>query len=163
MKKVMSTILLCLLTSCLSMTLAPLEKRTASIVVDFPNIKKQQIYERSLQWMAHTFVSSKSVLEYQNIIEGKIIGNAVIPCHYISADNLDWGMMSVTHKLQLDIKDNKARVSFICLSMTLDNDKYHREYPMAEEYLPSVRKELNKLVKEYKKFVLSNISNDSNW
>ena len=50
---------------------------------------------------------------------------------------------------------------FVNSSFKIINNDILKETKHGEKI--KVRKELNKLVKEYKKFVLSNISNDSNW
>ena len=45
-------------------------------LIQLPGQTKKQIFERSKQWMAKTFVSSKKVIEYENLEEGQIIGNS---------------------------------------------------------------------------------------
>jgi hypothetical protein len=71
-----------------------------------PGLSKKQIHEKSVEWMAKTFVSSKAVIEVNNPDTGKIVGNGIthftnaivqIPCEY---------------SMTIDSKDGKFRVTF---------------------------------------------------
>ncbi len=55
----------------------PEEKRFFKQVYAVDSTKtKEELYKKTLEWMAKSFVSSKSVIEFQNEEDGIIIGNA---------------------------------------------------------------------------------------
>ncbi len=83
--------------------------------VDLP---KHEIYEKTLQWMAESFVSSKSVLEYKNEEEGMIIGNGALeirPVGYVAY---------LGYTLKIEIKDKKYRVTACCFRKA-DSTRIH--------------------------------------
>lgn len=81
---------------------APIQDRSYQEVIQIDTMKKNKIYDKSLQWAALGFKSSKAVLQYQDKDEGKIIGQYVV---------LN-GHCTIDCTMQIDIKDFKARLSF---------------------------------------------------
>lgn len=80
-----------------------LDKRTENVVEI--NLSKSEIYNKCLQWMATTFVSSKQVIELQDSSQGVIIGNGIV--------NVYWqvGTFEMHFKIRIDIKEQKYRFS----------------------------------------------------
>ena len=92
-------------------------------VIELPDLNTQSIYERSLQWYAISFHSSKQAIEYQNKNEGKIIakGNDII-YHKSSLGSVP---VPIGFTIIQDIKDNRTRVSFENFGL---NDLYGNKY-----------------------------------
>lgn len=65
------------LAGCAGMEPAPIADRSLQKVHDI-DLKKDEIYSRSLEWLAKTFTDSKAVIEMQDKDSGKIIGKGVI-------------------------------------------------------------------------------------
>lgn len=87
-------------------------------VFEFPGLSKKQIFDRSRQWMALTFVSSKKAIEYEEAEVGKIIGNGVDTItHKIVIDSTMLGQQiyATTYEVRFvvveDMKDGKAKVA----------------------------------------------------
>jgi hypothetical protein len=73
-------------------------------IFNFPGKSKIQLYEKSKQWLAYYFRSSKSVIDYENEKIGKIIGNISLQC----------GMLGFLRmKLTIDAKNNKTTLGFV--------------------------------------------------
>ena len=69
-------------------------------------LSKNEIYERSVEWMARTFVASEQVFELRDKENGKIIGKGMTefyngemptPCRFT---------------MMIEVKDNKYRVTY---------------------------------------------------
>jgi hypothetical protein len=87
-------------------------------VIEVPKLTKKQIFDKSKQWMALTFVSSKKAIEYEDEGAGKIIGNGI--AHASSKVVVRSAMLGdmpyttpydVRFSLVEDMKDGKARVT----------------------------------------------------
>jgi hypothetical protein len=92
----------CLLVFCAPLPQATdLDKQTENTVEI--KLSKIEIYNKCLQWMATTFVSSKRVVELQDSSQGIIIGNGIV--------NVTWqaGTFEMHFKIRIDIKDQKYR------------------------------------------------------
>lgn len=82
-------------------------------VVEFPDIAQKQIFDAAKIWMAQSFKSSNSVIQYEDAATGTIIGkgNMNYPCkgawNCIAHENY-----LVFFTVKIDTKDNKARVVF---------------------------------------------------
>ena len=99
-------ILLFLLTGCSRLKEVKENERTFQMIYEVPGLTKKQIHDKSAEWMAITFVSSKAVIEINNPESGKIVGNgrtyftnvvANIPC---------------TYTISIDSKDGRFRITF---------------------------------------------------
>lgn len=75
-------------------------------VIQLDGMKKDAIYNRSLTWLATAFVSSKAIIDIKDENQGIIIGNISV-----KLGNFLYSYMVQT-KLQIDIKDGKARLTF---------------------------------------------------
>lgn len=90
------------------------ENATYQEVIVSPGKSQQQLFEKSKQWLALTFVSSKKVIEYENITEGRIIGNGSSTVTY-TVEGLSAGKMVIPQDVLFtmieDIKDGKVRLT----------------------------------------------------
>ena len=108
-----------LLTACVPKitmpNLTPVNDASYQRVIDLPGLTKQQIFEKSKQWMAKTFISSKQVIEYENLQEGQIIGNSTANLTFTVVSSLV-GPVTSSYQARFtiteDIKDGKARITF---------------------------------------------------
>lgn len=106
MKRLIIFVMTVLLIGCATMREVPVEERQIQKVYDLPKMSKNEIYDKTLSWMAETFVSSKKVIELADKDNGKIIGNA--------ATTYDrCGMVNVTgyYTLIIEIKDERLRLT----------------------------------------------------
>ncbi len=117
MKRILSALTVCtVLAGCVSLKLpdtTPVENATYQETIDVPGKSQQQLFEKSKQWLALTFVSSKKVIEYENAAEGRIIGNGSSVVYFISEGALTGKMMfpqNAGFTLVEDIKDGKVRM-----------------------------------------------------
>ena len=131
------------------------------IVINFPNLKKQQIYERSLQFLAHTFQSAKAVLEYKNLGEGKIIGN-IVCIHYWAS-----GTVYFKYSLTIDTKDFRSR-------FTLSANPYYDLHaligkggpftmPFDSGCLPDIQADFEMLKSSYEKYINNPPTGTTSW
>lgn len=87
----------------------PEEERSLQKVHEI-DLKKSVIFDKSLEWMAQTFVDSKAVIELKDKESGKIIGKGR------TSFNVESGLSSVPipcrFTLMLEAKDNKYRATY---------------------------------------------------
>lgn len=107
MQRVFVAALTSLLIGCAGMEVVPVSERSFAEVHDVQMTKKE-IYARSLEWMARTFVDSKAVIELKDPDAGKIIGkgrgSAVTNALQVPAP--------FGYTMMIDIKDNRYRTTF---------------------------------------------------
>jgi len=78
-------------------------------VVEAPDLKKDVIFNRALNYFTYNYVSGKAVIQTQDKENGLIVGKGVY-------DNVHVGISLITtyvdawHILRVDVKDGKARV-----------------------------------------------------
>lgn len=87
-------------------------------IIDISNTNQKQIYDAAKIWMAQSFKSSNSVIQYEDANTGTIIGkgNMKYPC--VGAWNcLAHENYLVLFTVKIDTKDNKARLSFSDLKL----------------------------------------------
>lgn len=85
----------------------PVKSELVSIK-EVPGLKKNQIYDKTLAWMAENFRSSKSVIELKDRENGKIIGQAIGNV----SDPIPMYDRAYGYTLIIDIKDYKIKVTF---------------------------------------------------
>jgi len=108
MRKALWTVLLCLLlTACASMTPAAPEDQELQAVIEVPGQSKDQLFARTLAWMAESFVSSKAVIELQDKENGRIIGHG-----RTSFSSMGLVEIPCDYTLIVDVKDEKLRLTF---------------------------------------------------
>lgn len=88
------------------------EDKSFSQVFDTPGYTKDVLYEKVKIWVAQNFRSAKSVIEYENKMDGAIIGNGMVkyPCSgFECVAKYDW---TVPFTMRVDMKDDKFRLTF---------------------------------------------------
>jgi hypothetical protein len=78
-------------------------------IVEVPELKKEEIFSRALNYFTYNYVSGKSVIQTQDKENGLIVGKGVY-------DNVHVGMsifatyVDAWHVLRVDVKDGRARL-----------------------------------------------------
>lgn len=78
--------------------------------LDRPGFSKLEIFGASKKWIADTFNNGKSVIQFEDKDQGRIIGKASTT---VTTNGGTWGLVTSTNlefKLQIDCKDNKYRI-----------------------------------------------------
>lgn len=145
--------------------------KTYNEVVELNGFNKKQIFDYSKQWIAQSFNSANSVIQYSNENEGKIIGkgNIKFPCTgYIECSA--YANNKIQFTLTIDVKDDKARLSFDDLGIYAPPGVYGG-YRMPggdglpiwqHKHKPLVTTELKSVVQSYRNGI--NISKkDNDW
>ena len=151
MKKIILPFLLVSLffVSCVTV---PLEQLRQQDIIVLKGMSKKQIFDKSLQWIASTFNSGKSVLEYKDEKSGKIIGN-------ITTTSTVFLNNSIYHStMTIDIKEGRVRFTLQPTSVTIQDLTrriYSSEKNMAINSLASIKPSFIKYMKGGSK--------DSNW
>jgi hypothetical protein len=116
-----------------------IDKKTED-VVDV-KLSKSDIYNKCLQWMAKTFVSSKHVIELQDSAQGVIIGNGIVEA--------SWQAMSfvINFTLRIDIKDQKYRFKSFNYIAHYGNTSNPGNPDMSKELADRTRDKINELEK----------------
>lgn len=117
MKFILSIILLL----CSSLSFAAKEPLSEVVeIVELPNFTQKQIFDSAKIWMAQSFKSSNSVIQYEDITTGTIVGkgNMQYPCKGT------WNCLAhenylVFFTVKIDTKDNKARILFNDLKLKI--------------------------------------------
>lgn len=135
---------------------APIEERQIQNVIEFPGMNKNQIYSRSLEWIATSFKSAKSVIEIEDKESGKIIGKIITPC------GSGLGLYYVNSTLTIEVKDKRAR--FTCIANSALSQNMTNEGPIYNNLsnVSQIRDSLQKLSEEYRAFIL-NQKKSENW
>ena len=97
---------LCVFSGCAHRPL-PKETTTMQKVYEFPGLKKDDLFEKTKMWVAQTFVSAKSVIEYENKEAGIIIGNG-----NQDFDSSVYRDNNINYNIKIEVKDAKIRVSY---------------------------------------------------
>lgn len=93
---------------CASSKPASQEEMKHEYVKEYPNITKDQIFDRAMRWITQNFKSGKSVIDYQDKQVGTIIAKGIIPdVNFGGIGNANLGFT-----LTIDIKDGKARFDY---------------------------------------------------
>lgn len=111
-KTIFMMIMFCLCAGCVNMTTVRPEDKNIFQVYDAPGYSKDILYEKTKIWIAQNFKSAKAVIEYESKTDGIIIGNGVTkyPCEGMAC--IAKGDWTVPFTIQIDIKDNRFRLSF---------------------------------------------------
>lgn len=115
---------------------------------------KSELYNKSLDWVAQTFNDSKSVIQVKDADRGRIIGKGVTNISIMG------GMSQRPYgfTMQIDTKDNKARIQFTNLVLMTPG---YEGYPAESMYVDDVKAKLNRMAVSYEKALMSGSSN--NW
>lgn len=94
-----------LLAACTGLDPMPAEYAQTEYIIDLQGNSQQQIYQRSRQWAAETYVDANEVIKYASKEEGKIIAKGM-------GTVSDMVTRYYSYTLVIDIKPNKARLTF---------------------------------------------------
>ena len=120
-------------------------------VYDVPNLKKDEIFERSKIWIAKTFKSAKAVIEYEDKETGVIVGNGAVTCHA----NAGLAEFNVLFTLEEEIKDGKIRIK-------INNVHTQRGIKFYEAYKQEAMAKIEALKQDLHDYLLQ-ASNKSDW
>lgn len=135
--------------------------RGYSEVINFENLNQVEIFEASKMWMAKNFNSANNVIQYADVNTGTIIGkgNFSLKCpdEIKGMSCLAYTSTKAEFTLKIDIKDNKARLSFSDLKQAVNN------YPFFEEESKQVvDAQIKDIIKDYKTGILS-LQSEASW
>jgi Domain of unknown function (DUF4468) with TBP-like fold len=146
-----------LTTQFIACTLPPqateMDKKTEDVIE--VKLTKAEIYNKCLQWMATTFVSSKHVIELQDSAQGVIIGNGIV--------DASWQSMAfvINFTLRIDIKDQKYRFKSFNYIAHYGNTSNPGNLNMSKELADRTRDKINELEKSLFTYLSqNNKSND---
>lgn len=167
MCRLLTTLLIFVLTGCVGAMPAQKADMSYQKVVELPNQSKDQIYEKSKQWIASTFKSAKAVIEYENKLDGTIIGNGSIDRPATSINPMASGQ--VRFLMREDIKEGKVRLTFENL-VVYAAPSYNSmlgvtpggEYPLLEADVIPVREKFDAISADLAKYILGSAKAD-NW
>jgi len=94
-----------LFSACANLQVVPPEQRSIQKVHEI-NLTKNEIYDKSLEWMAQAFHDSKSVIELKDRENGKIIGKGMTSFTNVVAE------IPCRFTMVLETKDGKYRTSY---------------------------------------------------
>ncbi len=129
----------------------PVSDRKIQDIVDLKGMKKDQIYTKSLEWIASSFNSGKSVLEHKDKEGGKIIGN-VSTSFMVAITTID-----VKSSMVIDVKDAKARITVTPIDTYYDG----RPRGVYESEFDKIKESIDGLISNYRNFMTSKA--DSSW
>lgn len=112
------------------------DKETEKIVAI--QLSKAEIYNKTLQWMATAFVSSKPVIELQDSAQGVIVGKGIV--------NVWWqiAIFQVRFTLRIDIKDNEYRFNGSNYILYW-HDQVSNSDKMSKELALKIREKINEV------------------
>ena len=134
-------------------TLSP-EQLTVQDVVDVRGKTKKVIYTASLEWIETTFKTHQTVVEYKNPESAKIVGSIITTGRKMLHD------YKFKSRITIDIKDNKARLTFEPQSLSISFEDVlaekrstftSSEKTMAHETIAPVRKSYMQYLKTGKR------------
>lgn len=121
------------------------EDKEISKVFEIDGKSKNEIYKQVNVWMSQNYKSAKDVIQYSSKEEGVIVGNGntSYPCDgFDCVVKEDW---TLKYTAQVDVKDNKFRISFTNLSIyTPASYNSGVTYP-SREWQPYEKEEYSKL------------------
>ena len=106
-------------------------------IVEVPDLKKDVIFNRALNYFTYNYVSGKAVVQTQDKENGLVVGKGVY-------DNVHGKSIDAWHILRVDVKDGRARVMLTLTEYEKKKDggntppsyastKVAEEYPINEE------------------------------
>ena len=78
-------------------------------VIEAPGLKKEEIFNRALNYFTYNYVSGKSVIQTQDKENGLIVGKGIYNNIHIGISLLTT-YVDAYHILRVDVKDGKARI-----------------------------------------------------
>ncbi len=152
MKKIFMTVFMSAIISAAWAAPTP-EQLMHQEIVDLSGMKKDLIFQKSLEWISTTFGSGKSVLDYSDKESGKIVGNIFTHFTIVIAK------VNVKVKMTIDIKDGKARLTYS--PSTIVYEDIERDIRSGE--VDDVKESFKPITNSYMDFMLKQKSNNDNW
>jgi hypothetical protein len=139
----------------LAWTPATIDQLQFKEVIELPGVKKEQIFNKTMQWIAENFKSAKTVIQYKDAKEGKII------CQMITTANTTFLTYDFQTTMTIDIKDDKSRFTYLANEVTVSDTKRaiygDKEIELAKKSYESVKS-------GYKDYILKQSKkSDDNW
>tara|TARA_B110000196_G_scaffold137709_1_gene119370 strand:+ start:7805 stop:8314 length:510 start_codon:yes stop_codon:yes gene_type:complete len=154
---------LILLSGCVtpqSMNLIPLKKdQTETIkIIDIQGVTKDELHERSKQFIADSFKSAQAVIQYESKEQGRIMGKGVIGGYSKASFGVEPHYFPYNFAFTIDVKDGKARFATSNYAYTQTNQPmlYKRELDM-------LKPELESLNEAFSQRMLQSASDTTNW
>ena len=110
---------LSLLSGCASQVPATKDELNHEFILNFPGKTKAQMFDKTSKWIANSFRSAKSVIEYQDKESGSIVGNGNTEIKVEGA--LIGSTLGFT--MNVDIRDERMRVRFVNLKFIFGNSE----------------------------------------
>jgi hypothetical protein len=133
------------LSACVSTPVDPEAGQTQE-VLDFQNTPKNELYNRSLNWLALKFGSAREVIEVQDRTQGKIIGNIYVRFTVSGFVEVTPGART---KLIFDFQDNRVRITLSPVGVKGPDF----ERPLYSTDMKSLNEKYGKIIEDYKAFV----------
>ncbi len=141
---------------CASSKEATSEQTKHEYIKDFSDIKKEDLFDRSMKWITQNFRSGKQVIDYQDKTAGTIIAKGIILD--VNFGNILNGNLGFT--LTIDMKDNRAKFSFTNVMPINPSDGQEvTGISQTERVHIAAKKEFDKLVNDITKAM----STKSDW
>jgi len=108
-------------------------------IVEVPEMKKDDIYNRALNYFVYNYGSGKSVIQTQDKENGQIIGKGLYENFLTFSNGFGMVYLGTWHIVRVDVKEGKARILLTLTeysedfksSITLKNVR--AEYPINNE------------------------------
>lgn len=149
MLKVLALLLAITFSGCAGYQVVPSHDLGRQEVFEVPGQSRDAIFEKSKGWIAKSFNSARSVIEYENKAEGKLIGKGTI------FGSINGGLSPVTASFTLeeDIKDGRVRITVADIKMADGR-------PFYEVYRPAVLPQIYQIPGDLKAYLLRSGSSD---
>jgi len=138
---------LLILSGCYSAQITRDMEKNLDEVMSFPGIKKEQLYNQSLMYIARSFNSSNDVVQFKDAAAGRIIGKAV------GKYSTHWGnVFFFNYTFIISAKDEKIRTQFEYINgHVIGNSGYPdlvKDWEMVVESIDETRVGLYRFIKE---------------
>lgn len=152
MKKLTAITLIVIFWSCASLTK---EEKEAVKIIEFPGLKKDVIYKKSLEWLAEKWGSSKDIIELQDREEGKIIGKVIFTVG-------SFAPCPVYNNLVIEIKDGRARVKIEVLTIS-NPEGSMRSSSVDASWRDEIKDQQQEILIAYEAYIKEKTSKKEEW
>ncbi len=101
------------------------EEMNHDFIFDLPGLPRQEIYDRTMKWIANNLRSPKAVIQSEDPETGSIIANGATT---ITADG-DSVPAGLAFRMSVDVREGKERVRFLDLQISRDPNEGWDEIP----------------------------------
>lgn len=131
-------------------------------VVDVPDQDQKTLFKKTRQWFSQYFVSGKSVIDYEDLESGTIIGNGIAS---VGSDPFGIIEYNIKYNIRIDTKNNKFRAltKIIEHTNTDSNSTYTVGY-VSQERINDAEIKVKEIVKNIESYVTNKtIDKNSDW